>query len=92
MSIRAKLFYRAFDILKSNSPNRKAVVVAQLAEWLLPRQEVPGSSVGDDKLIFWPKHNIHGFFMILFGLFDLIILFDCQSCYVNCQTENEQKN
>ena len=25
--------------------------------------------------LFWPKHNIYDFFMILFGLFDLILLY-----------------
>ena len=33
-------------------------------------------SLGDDKLFFGPKHNIYALFMILFGLFDLILLFD----------------
>ena len=28
------------------------------------------------------------FFMILFGLFDLILLFARQICHVNCETEN----
>ena len=31
------------------------------------------SSLGADKLYFWPKHNIYAFFMILFGLFDSIL-------------------
>ena len=43
---------------------------------------------GDDKLFFWPKHNIYALFMILFGLFGLILLFVCQICHVNCETEN----
>ena len=46
------------------------------------------SSLGDDKLFFGPKHNIYALFMILFGLFDLILLFVCQICHVNCETEN----
>ena len=29
-----------------------------------------------------------GFFMILFGLFDSILLFACQICHGNCETEN----
>ena len=29
----------------------------------------------DNKLFFVPKHNIYALFMILFGLFDLILLF-----------------
>ena len=33
------------------------------------------SSLSDDKLFFRPKHNIYAFYMILFGLFDLILLF-----------------
>ena len=45
-------------------------------------------SLGDDKLFFGPKHNIYAFFMILFGLFDSILLFVCQICHVNCETEN----
>ena len=45
-------------------------------------------SLGDDKLFFGPKHNIHAIFMILFGLFDLILLYVSQICYVNCETEN----
>ena len=44
--------------------------------------------LGDDKLFFEPKHNIYAFFMILFGLFYLILLFVCQICHVNCETEN----
>ena len=34
-----------------------------------------GFNLGDYKLFFGPKHNIYPFFMILFGLFDFIILF-----------------
>ena len=34
-----------------------------------------GFNLGDYKLFFGPKHNIYPFFMILFGLFDIIILF-----------------
>ena len=45
------------------------------------------SSLGDDKLFFVPKHNIFALFMILFGLFDLILLFVCEICHVNCETE-----
>ena len=44
------------------------------------------SSLGDDKLFFRLKHNIYAFFMILFGLFDTIIV--CQICHVNYETEN----
>ena len=33
------------------------------------------SSLSDNKLFFRPKHNIYALFMILFGLFDLILLF-----------------
>ena len=50
------------------------------------------SSLGDDKLFFGPKHNIYTFFMILCGLFDLILLFVCQISHVNCETENWRKN
>ena len=46
------------------------------------------SSLGDDKLIFGPKHNIYTFVRILFGLFDLILLFVCQIYHVYCETEN----
>ena len=45
-------------------------------------------SLDDDKLFFGPKHNIYTFFMIIFGLFELIPLFFCQTCHVNCETEN----
>ena len=35
--------------------------------------------LGDDKLFIGPKHNIYAaFFMIPFGLLDLILLFDFQ--------------
>ena len=44
-------------------------------------------SLGDDKLFFGPKHNIYALFMILFGL---ILLFVCQICHVNCETENKR--
>ena len=41
--------------------------------------------------LFGHKHNIYAFFMILFGLFDLILLFVCQICHVNCEKiENKQ--
>ena len=46
------------------------------------------SSLNDNKLFFGPKHNIYAFFMIQFGLFDLILLFVCQICHVNYETEN----
>ena len=46
------------------------------------------SSLGENKLFFGPKHNIFAFFMILFGLLDLILLFVCQICHVNCETVN----
>ena len=46
------------------------------------------SSIGDNKLFFGPKHNIYALFMILFGLFDLILLFVCEIFHVNCDTEN----
>ena len=45
-------------------------------------------SLSEDKLFFGPKHNIYAFFMIIFGLFDLILLFVCQICLVNCEPEN----
>ena len=45
-------------------------------------------SLSDDQLFFGSKHNIYGLFMILFGLFDLILLFVNQICHVNCETEN----
>ena len=48
---------------------------------------VVSSRLSDDKVFFGPKHNIYAFFMILFGLFDLILLFVCQICHVNCETE-----
>ena len=43
------------------------------------------SSLGDGKLFFGPKHNIYALFIILF---DLILLFVCQICHVNCEAEN----
>ena len=46
------------------------------------------SSLGDNKLFIGPKHNIYALFMILFGL---ILLFVCQICHVNCETEIENK-
>ena len=33
------------------------------------------SSLSDNKLFFARKHNIYAFFMILFGLFEMILLF-----------------
>ena len=47
-------------------------------------------SLGDDKFFFGPQHNIYTFFMIRFGLFDLTLLFVCQFCHVNCETEKAQ--
>ena len=46
------------------------------------------SSLGNNKLFFGPKHNINSLFMILLGLFDLILLFVYQICHVNCETVN----
>ena len=46
------------------------------------------SSLGDVKLFFGPKHNIYALFVILFDLFDSILLFVCQICHVNCEAEN----
>ena len=46
-----------------------------------------GSSLGDKKLFFGPKHNIYAIFMILFGLLGLILLLVCQICHMNCQTD-----
>ena len=48
------------------------------------------SSLGDNKPFFRPKHNIYTYFRILFGFFDLILLFVGQICYVNCETENKR--
>ena len=44
--------------------------------------------LGDDKLFIGLRHNIYTLFMILFCLFDLILLFVWQICHVNCQKEN----
>ena len=49
---------------------------------------VMSSSLGDVKLLFGPKHNIYALFIILFDLFDSILLFVCQICHVNCEAEN----
>ena len=46
------------------------------------------SSLGDVKLFFGPKHNIYALFVILFDLFDLILLFVCRICHVDCEAEN----
>ena len=47
-------------------------------------------SPGDDKLFFGPKHNIYALFMILFSLFDLILSFVCQICYLKQKIENKR--
>ena len=48
-------------------------------------------AIHNNKLFFGPKHNIYAFFMMLFGLFDLRVLFVCQICHVNCETiENKR--
>ena len=49
-------------------------------------------SLGGNKLFFKPKHNIYAFFMILFGLFDLILLFVCQICHMKQKIENKSKD
>ena len=46
------------------------------------------SSLGDDRLFFRPKHNIYALFMILFGLFDLILLFFLSN--LSCQLWNRK--
>ena len=38
--------------------------------------------LSDDKLVIRPKHNIYTLCMILFGLFDLILIFVCQIKFV----------
>ena len=45
-------------------------------------------SLGDGKLFFGTKHKIYAFFVILFGLFDLILLFVRPIFHVNCETED----
>ena len=45
-------------------------------------------SLGDDKLIFRPKHNIYTFFIILF---DLLLLFVCQICHVKQKIEKKNQ-
>ena len=48
-------------------------------------------AIHNNKLFFGPKHNIYAFFIMLFGLFDLRVLFVCQICHVNCETiENKR--
>ena len=42
-----------------------------------------------DKLFIGPKHNIYTFFMILFGLFDLIPIIICQLTW-DLWNENER--
>ena len=49
------------------------------------------SSLGDVKLFFGPKHNIYALFIILFDLFDSILLFVCQICHVNYEAEKNWK-
>ena len=34
-------------------------------------------AIYNNKLFFGSKHNIYAFFVMLFGLFDLIVLFVC---------------
>ena len=46
------------------------------------------SNLGGDEFFFGPKHNIYAFFVILFGLFDLMPLFVCQICHENWDLEN----
>ena len=43
-----------------------------------------------DKLFIGPKHNIYTFFMILFGLFDLRLIFVCQ--FLSCVGGMEYPN
>ena len=45
------------------------------------------SRLDDDKLFIRPKHNFYTFFLILFGLFDFMLLFVCPISLVNCETE-----
>ena len=49
------------------------------------------SSLSDNEVFFGTKHNIYASFMILFGLYDLMLLYACQICHVNCETENQNK-
>ena len=51
------------------------------------------SSLSDDKLFFGPKHNIYSFFLILFGLFDLILYLSVKFVMwiVKQKIENNQK-
>ena len=44
--------------------------------------------LGNDKLFIGPKHSIYTFLIFLFGLLDLILLYVCQICHVNYETEN----
>ena len=69
-------------------PTTKCIWVVHLGAWIAEwyhtllwssiHSAMPwamSSSLGEDKLFFRPKHNIYALFMILFGLFDLILLF-----------------
>ena len=49
-------------------------------------------SLGDNKHFFGPKQNIYASFMILFGLFDLMLLFVCKFVMwiVKQKIENKQ--
>ena len=61
--------------------------------WSLVHFAMPwamSSSLGDNKLFFGPKHNIYAFLMILFGLFDLILIFVCQFFHVKCETKDRK--
>ena len=48
------------------------------------------SNLSDDKLFMGPKHNINALFMILFGVFDLILCFVCQISHVKQKIENKR--
>ena len=99
-TIVSKVLYRICTNINIHySPCKKydKLVGAWIAEWYhtwlstLEHCAMPWAmslSLCDDKLFFGPNHTIYAFFIILFGLFDLILLFVCQICHVNCETEN----
>ena len=90
----ADILFDWFGFEQTSEADANSTLQKQWGAWVVSHSDMNigtlhhALSLGDSKLFFGPKHNINTFFMILFGLFDLILLFVCQICRVNCEKEN----
>ena len=66
-------YFLKFQILTSLLEKLSGITLGS-EQWYAETCMGQESSLGDDNLFFRPKHNFFAFIMILFGLFDLILI------------------